>query len=413
MKKVVSFLTHYVLPVLVIVGGIMGARRLIESAPAPERHETVERATLVAVSTVERAPRRVDVRAQGQVRPARAMVLQAQVAGVIESLHPSFEEGGLIREGEEVFRIEQQDYRLAVSMARADRASAEALVELEGGRQVIAERELDLFREEMPSNDLNLSRALREPQRQDAEARVEAAGHRISQARLALERTQVSAPFNAIVREETIEIGQLVGPGVPLAQLVGTDSFWAQVSVPVDELAQIAIPGVNAEVGSRARVWQSGREGQVWEARVLRLLPDLDPVGRMARLLLEVDDPLGLARTDHEEDWLPLFVGAYVFADIEGRRSIDAVELPRAWLREGNRVFVMTPERTLEVREVEVGWRLPDTVLVTNGLRGGEQVVTTNLSVPVAGMRLRVAGEAVGPTPEGSGELAREDEPDE
>ena len=94
----------------------------------------------------------------------------------------------------------------------------------------------------------------------------------------------------------------------------------------------------------------AGREGASWPGRVLRLLPNLDPAGRMARVLVEVDDPLGLrGEGSGDSDGLPLFADSFVHVEIEGRSVIPAIEIPREWLHEGHRVYVMTDERTLAI----------------------------------------------------------------
>ncbi len=402
MKKVARVFLRYFLPLVIIFGAVNLARFMIANAPKPEQVETENLGTLVSVESAVERQHRVSVTAQGQVRPARMVQLQAQVSGLVEWIHPDLVEGGQLSEGEEILRIEQDDYDHQISQARASYRSAQAMVDLEEGRQEIAERELDLFRDAMPDSEVQTNRALREPQQRDAEARVSGARAALNQARLALERTVVSAPFNAYVLSETVEPGQLVGPGGPIAQLVGTDAFWVQVSVPVDRVERIGIPGVNTEVGSSVTITQTGREGASWPGRVLRLLPNLDPAGRMARVLVEVDDPLGLrGEGSGDSDGLPLFADSFVHVEIEGRSVIPAIEIPREWLHEGHRVYVMTDERTLDIREVTLAWRRADSVLVSSGLRDGDQIVTNPLGVPVQGMLLRTLADG---EPEGSGE---------
>lgn len=192
-----------------------------------------------------------------------------------------------------------------------------------------------------------------------------------------------------MVLNENVDVGQLVGPATQTATLVGTDAFWVRVSVPLASLANLQLPDgetpgpvvrVSQQVGGR-RVERAGR--------VLRLLPDLDSVGAMARLLVAIEDPLAL--TEANRGSLPILLGSYVDVEIDAAPLESAVEVPRVAFREGNRVFVMTGEDTLSVRAVEVAWSRDESVLVTTGLEHGERIVTSRVPTPVDGMPLRTA----------------------
>lgn len=405
MKKVLRF----VLPLVVLVGGVMIARYLISTAPEAERAEEPDRGALVRVEAVHRTPQRIDIEAQGEVVASREAILTSQVAGRIEWQHPNLVQGGLLSQGEEVVRIERQEYRYMVDQAEASLDEARAMVEVEEGRQTIASREYDLFRGEVAMDEEQRSLVLREPQERQARARVDAAESQLGMARLALRRASIEAPFNAYVRAEQVEEGQAVGPQTPIATLVGTDTFWVRVSLPVDQLARIRVPGANATEGSAAVITQDlGNHSVSWEGRVIRLLPDLDPVGRMARLLVEIADPLHLTGNREEaadtHDALPLLVGSFVQVVFEGHDVVDLIEVPRAWVHEGDRVFVMSEDGTLDIRHADVVWGRRDSVLVSDGLEDGDRVVRSHIGVPVQGMALRLTEEPVGG--EGTGSSA-------
>jgi multidrug efflux pump subunit AcrA (membrane-fusion protein) len=124
---------------------------------------------------------------------------------------------------------------------------------------------------------------------------------------------------------------------------------------------------------------------------VRRLAPGLERSGRMARVIAEVHDPL--ARTDENHGKPKLLLDSFVRATIEGRLLDDVIVLPRIAVRDGGRVWVMTPEDTLDIRTVETVWEQQDVVVVSDGLRAGEQVVVSDLATPVDGMALRTQDE--------------------
>ena len=215
----------------------------------------------------------------------------------------------------------------------------------------------------------------------------------------------MTVPFNSYVQAEQIEPGALVGQQSQIATLIGTDHFWVEVSVPVSDLEWFAIPGVSGATGASATVYLETGAGRIErQGRVIRLLNNLDPIGRMARVLVEIDDPLGLERGD--ERGLPLFLGAYVSVEIEGRTLTDVVEVPRRLIRDGGRVFVYADDSTLSIRNIEVLYGGADSVYVRDGLAPGSQVVSTRIGAPVEGMALRLPtdeGDDAGPaeSPEG------------
>ena len=126
-------------------------------------------------------------------------------------------------------------------------------------------------------------------------ADVAAAEAALERAKLDLSRTALYAPFDCVVVEKNVDKGSLVTVQTRLGTLVGTDEYWVRASIPVEQLRWFTIPsGVDA-VGSTARITQrlGANETSEWTGRVVRLLGDLEPQGRMARVLLSVSNPAG------------------------------------------------------------------------------------------------------------------------
>jgi RND family efflux transporter MFP subunit len=237
---------------------------------------------------------------------------------------------------------------------------------------------------------------LRNPHIENTKAALEAAKSGLERARLNVRRTEIKAPFNGMVRSESVEIGQLVTPQSRLATFVGTDGFWVQISVPVEKLEWIDIPGLGAEKGSVVTVMHQAGLGTKIErsGRVIRLLGDLDSRGRMAQLIVSVEDPLGLKTKKGELSSKPLFLGSYVTVHIPGREIENVFEVPRTALRDGNKVWLMDGEGRLVIRRVQVIWRESEVVYVQSGVYPEDRVVTSRIPTPVAGMRLRQEDDA-------------------
>ncbi|NND59840.1 MAG: efflux RND transporter periplasmic adaptor subunit [Gammaproteobacteria bacterium] len=368
------------IPLLVVALAILTAALLVWSRPEPERETPVDNGEPVQVQPVSRQLETLVIEAQGSVIPAREITVQPQVSGRVIAMGDNFRPGGRIAAGELLFAVDDSDYRLAVAQARTRVAEAEAALALEQGRQAVAQREWALFEDELASGDNDSALALREPQLQSARAGVAAARTQLQQAQLNLERTRISAPFNAVIRSENIDLGQIVGPQTAAARLAGTDTFWVQASVPAAQLDFVDIADLETS-GSVATISYDTGTGQVRrQGEVIGLLSDLDRAGQMARVLIEISDPLA---TDRGR----LLLDSFVDVEIRANRELDVIRLQPKWLHNGDEVYVYE-DGVLRIRRVEVAWRRPDAVFVSSGLDENERIVVTTIATPIAGMKL-------------------------
>jgi RND family efflux transporter MFP subunit len=389
--RFVRALLMYLLPVVVVVGGVIGAKHLVDTAPKAERRPMPPQATPVRVEALARTSARAGVQVMGEVIPSRRITLQPRVNGEIVRLSPQFVAGGRFTAGEFMLQIDPKDYELALQQARSQVAQAQYELKVEQGHQEIARREWDLLNLADNADDVDRELALREPHLIKAKAALQAAEAAVREAQLALERTVIEAPFNCMVADENIDLGSQVAAQTQLATLVGTDEYWIRAAVPVDQLQWIEFPGKPAVEGSPVDIRQelgTGVQGE-WQGQVVRLMSGLEPQGRMAQVLVSVPDPLRPGGSDWH---VPLLIGAYVNVTIQGRVAEDVFTLPRTALRDGQRVWIMNEEAALEIRDVQVVWRNRDSVLVRTGLREGERLVVSELAAPVAGMALVASG---------------------
>jgi RND family efflux transporter MFP subunit len=370
----------------VIAAGIAISAYLIRTQPKASRRPPAKMKPLVNVITVKPAPHTVVVQAMGTVVPAKELTLKSRVAGEIVAIHPEFIEGGLLKKGEQILQIDDVDYRLIVSQKQSAVADARYELKLEMGRQDIAKREWELLNGDNPTSDADSELALRKPHLEKAQLDLKAAEAELQAARLQLARTRLYAPFNAIVRSNYVEKGSQVAAQESLATLVNTDHYWVQVSVPIDQLRWIDIPGQDRQSGAEVRVQYHGGATRV--GRVIKLLGDLENQGRMARLVISIEDPMGLK--SREKGHPAMLIGEYVQTNIQGRRTEAAYRIPRAALRDQSSVWVAGKDGKLEIRDVRVIWRDTRTVLLKDGLQPGERVIVTDLATPVGGMAIEV-----------------------
>jgi RND family efflux transporter MFP subunit len=398
------------LPVLIVALGVIVVVVLVASEPTLERQQPEERAAEVTVTELFAEDVEAIVEARGVVQPARRVELFPEIAGPVSWVSDALVPGGRFRAGEPMLRIDPSQTQLAVAARRGEVASARVELRREQNRAQLSERAWDIYARRHDAGaiaDSDRELALNRPQLAAAEEALESAQSQLAQAQLDLKRTRITAPFDAAVVSEQVDVGQRVNPNQAIATLVGTDSYWVQASVDVDDVPLIEVPAdPRVDRGSRVRVtYRSRGEPTARSGRVLRLLTDLDPEGSMARVLIEVDDPLGL---EDPQSGPPLLIGAFVDLTIYGRRLRDVFVVPREALREDDEVWLLNEAGRLEMRQVQVLHAQRDAVFVQRGLSDGARLVTSSIVTPVEGMKLVPQTERAGVQPvRGAGDPER------
>ncbi|MDX1774946.1 MAG: efflux RND transporter periplasmic adaptor subunit [Desulfobulbales bacterium] len=371
---------------------------LIATKPKVTRRTPEKMALLVRTVFMQPEDYAVKISAMGTVKPAREIGLEVQVSGEVIYVHPELTEGGMIARGEKILQVDPRDYELAVQQKRRALSEAEYAYKIEQGHQEVARKEWNLLYGDKPMDETESDLALRKPHLEKVQAEIKAARAELEQAEINLKRTILTAPFNALVVNSYVEEGSKISSQEKLADLVGADTYWVQVSVPIDRLKWIKIPKGNQKEGSEAEVYYQGNN--VKKGRVARLLPDLSKEGRMARLLIEIEDPLGL--TPGIKGQPILLLGEYVRVSIWGEELRGVYQIPRTALRNGGEVWVADAESKLKIMSVQTIWRDKESVIVQDGFTPGERLIISEIATPVAGMDLRLD------QPEGSKKPGRE-----
>lgn len=376
-------------PIVLVLGGLGVAAALVMSRPEVAQGEAAELATPVEVVAVRAGAQLARVHGTGVVGAEQQVVLTPEVGGRLTWVSDALLPGGRLASGDVLARIDPRDYQLQVTQAEASVQQARVALDLERSRGEVARREWALAGDGRAFDEVPL--AVRQPQLASAERALAAAEAQLEAARLALSRTQLRAPFDALVLSEGVDVGQVVGAGTQVATLVGARSMRVAVQVPVEVLPSLEIPGMGgSEVGSTATVRQELTRGGAGEvavqrtAQVIGLGGQLDPTTRTATLIVRIPEPLG------DGSDLPLLPGAYVVVEIQGRPLEGVVAVPRTAIRDGQVAWVVRDDSRLDRREVQVGWRDADTLYVTSGLEDGDRVVTSPLALPLQDMAVSV-----------------------
>ncbi len=366
------------LPLVTIFAGVAAMLILSHMREEAGRHGLQDSGALVEVVEAVAQDYRVTIRATGVVRARRWVQIAPQVAGRVVWVAPGFVEGGRFRKGEKLIQIERKDYLIALKDAEAKLSRALQELEVARNRSAVERRQWERLHpdgEEPPT-----SLVFYEPQFKAAEAAVEAARAAREKAALDLQRTEIKAPFDCRISAKKVDVGAYVRSGTVVAEVVGEEMAEAVVPVPPGDVMWLELPAY-AEV----RLLDEGGKA-TWKGRAVRFLPEVDPAGRLPRLLVEIPHPfpdggrsIGLAQE------------SFVEVLVAGKRLERVYLLPAKALRRGNAVWIAGSDGLLHVKKVEL-LRREEGKVVVRGLDDGDRVITTMIQGAAPGMKVREAG---------------------
>jgi len=93
-----------------------------------------------------------------------------------------------------------------------------------------------------------------------------------------------------------------------------------------------------------------------------------------------------VARVPNTAEQMPLSVGLFVEAEIEGLSADNIIILPRSALRNDNQVLIVDGEDKLRFRPIEPLRLYQDNVLVKSGLNAGDRVCLSPIQTAIDGM---------------------------
>jgi len=290
----------------------------------------------------------------GVTEPLRRSTPSARVmARVTEA---TFREGERVRQGQVLARLDTRDLSARRTQATAARDLTRSALEL--ARTNVERMRALRASGAIPGTQLDQAEAAFN----QANAAATTTGAVIDEVDVNLSYATVAAPFAGVVVRRLVEVGDLVGPGQPVAVI--EDDTRLRVVAPIGtDLARRATPGQELSVViAEARV----------VGRVEGVIPSGDIRAAGLRLQLVIDNPAHA-----------LQAGMLATVEIpldEKDQGVAAVRIPRAALFERGQltgVFVVNEQSEARLRWVVVGEGRSELVRVLSGLRMGERVAIT------------------------------------
>jgi RND family efflux transporter MFP subunit len=321
------------------------------------------------------------VTTQGEVKPQTEIDLTSLVSGQVLSISPQFSEGSEFISGSTLIKIDDRDYKVAVTRAKAQVATAKVNVEKELANSKIKEAQWKRKNKGTPSDY-----ALNKPQIAEAQALLDAAKADLNSAELNLKRTNITAPFTGRVMNENIAIGQYITPATILGHIFSTQIVEVRLPLTDSQLGELSLPmGFMANKENAPLVTFTANVGNhphKWQGYIVRTNAAIDKKTRLVYAIAEVSDPYGLG----SDNGTAMAVGMYVNASIDSHKSQSTLKLPRLALHSNDKVYVINDESKLEIRKVVVLSTNEEFVHLASGVSVGERVVTSAVPSVSEGM---------------------------
>lgn len=303
----------------------------------------------------------------GSLRAKQAATLRAEVGGSI--LEVKFDQGQPVKRGELLARIDDvslQDQLLAARTAARVAESALQVAESEEARS-----------EKLAQGEVITRRDLERVQlaRHQAQAQVAEAQSRLLLVREQLGRTRIIAPFDGVVSERQVNVGDVVQPGAPLLTVVDPTSLELEASVPADYAGRM-------EAGTPVDFHLPGGE-QGFSGKIERINPAVDPSTGQVRIYVTIPN----VRQS-------LLVGLFAQGRVASE-SKEAVSMPLGALdlRTTQPSVLRVRDGRVERVPVTVGLRdeVAQQIEVRSGLQDGDVVLLGSARDLADGTRVQLA----------------------
>ncbi len=408
----------------------------------PQRKPTEEasrRLSVIQVPEVDVVPRALGY---GTAQPGKVWRAVSELQGQVVSVHPRLKTGAILRQADEILRIDPKEYQLIVTRLEAEieqvaanlleldakEANFRVALKIEQESLTFAEKSLERTlkasetnavsraqvdteerdvlaqRQKVQSHDNSLNLVPAERKSLEANRAVKEA--QLNDAKIDLAKTTITVPFDCRVAEVNIQEGQYLTTGELLFEAHGVDVTEVEAQLPIDKARSLISLEDRGKVMTSLTIMDmeavrklfsvdvvvrqiAGDFRPEWKGRFARIREMVDPQTRTVGMVVAVDEPYKQIIPGERP---PLIKGAFCEVEFRGAVRKGKIVIPRTALHEGH-VYVVNAENRLEKREVQVAFRQSNFLCLESGLRKGETLVVSDPTPAIEGMLVEPAAD--------------------
>jgi RND family efflux transporter MFP subunit len=438
MKKI---LKNFIFLPLIIAAALAFVFIQIKSKQAIE-HQNVEfPVKTVEVLTVKKIPFRTRAVAYGNVEPATVLKAKSEVNGKISYIHPELKQGGSLPKGTTVLKIETTTFEISLDSSKAGLASSQSSLRQIEAEEKSAKRSLQIAQKNLnlelaelervkvlvkartlARNQLNieeqkvlqLSSTVQNLQgnidtyasrKASIRAQIKQSKSQVEQSEDSLIRTEVILPFDARIGSVSVDVGEFVGAGGQLFEALGIEAVEINAQLPIKHVRPLAttmngndntqLDNLQGSENLQKAVSQwnldvkvrivGGDLNTVWDGVLLRISESVDPTRDTLGMVVAVDKPYEGVIPGVRP---PLLKGMYASVEFLSQPR-DMLVIPRKALHE-DRVYVVSEKNTLSIRPVQISYSQGQLVVIKDGLKEGDKIITSDLVPVIEGIKLEL-----------------------
>ena len=413
-----------VLMIAILAGSYWIAKRMISGKPEPRKRPAFQ--TIYTVNTVKpiAQDRQPVFTAYGQTIAARSVELRSLVSGEIIAVNPNLRAGAQVAAGETLVEIDEFEYRGAVAEANANLEEARARmtenvaqIGLERSKLYSAQEQLDFAKADLERAErlrrrntvtqqqlearklvvsqreqaLAISRdtiIVQEARVQQMSATIDRLQWRVEQAQRNLNSTVLKAPFEGIVRSSSAEIGRAITANDVVVSMYEAGSLEVTFTLTDAQYGRLQTSEAGLTNREVELAWSVGGKEYTFPAAIDRIGAEITS----NRGGVEV-----IARLGDITNGVTLRPGAFVEVRVPDVVFKDTFSIPDTAIYGTNTVYTLVDGKLVE-NTITIAAFEGEQVLVSSGLKAGDEVLTTRITEVSAGLSVRREGDPVEPS---------------
>ncbi|MFJ4067457.1 efflux RND transporter periplasmic adaptor subunit [Pseudomonas sp. NPDC089996] len=340
-----------VLLIVLALGGYKGFSiyQQIQMFSAPRPPITVAAASAEQRQWQERLP------AVGSLKALQGVELSLEVEGIVKALY--FDSGQKVKAGQPLLQLNDDQETALLGTAQADLGLAK--VDFGRGSQLVGDAAISRGEFDRLSSQYRRNQAV------------------VEQLKAQKIKKSINAPFSGTIGIRQVDIGQYLAAGTVIATLQDLSSLYVDFNVPEQALPHLSL-------GQQVLVQVAAYPGQTFPASLSAINPKVDENTRNLLVRATLANP--------DDKLLPGMFANLLILLPDPQPQVVVPESAITYTLYGNSVYVATPKKdkdgnlenddkgqpqlTAEQRTVQTGERRDGVVVVSKGLKAGEQVVT-------------------------------------